>query len=337
MIDWLDWLARDARVIELRHHHGGRWRSGLFDDLAALRAAVRSRQHQGNLYTTVNRPFDSVRVNNAMDAPALTDGDVEIHTRLLFDFDPLRPKGLASSRAEQQQAIKVGQVLMSRLLGLGWPAPAVGRSGNGAHLVYRSRLPAGAETAGMLAAIYRGLHIEFSTEAVEFDRTVRNPARIWRLYGTTNRKGEPTSERPHRQAQIVIPAQWRAVSPRAVEALANHYARTETVASPMLLPRTTIAGRGDYRTLDVVGWFSSRGMYRRHLGHGKHAVVCPWSHEHSNDTWVGDTSTVVWEATENWPSFHCSHTHCEGRSIREVMALWGNADAYCGRLWERAP
>ena len=37
------------------------------------------------------------------------------------------------------------------------------------------------------------------------DATVYNPARVWKLYGTTAKKGDPTEDRPHRKAQILDP------------------------------------------------------------------------------------------------------------------------------------
>lgn len=35
------------------------------------------------------------------------------------------------------------------------------------------------------------------------DRSVYNAARIWKLYGSVARKGEPLPERPHRRAAII--------------------------------------------------------------------------------------------------------------------------------------
>jgi hypothetical protein len=90
------------------------------------------------------------------------------------------------------------------------------------------------------------------------------------------------------------------------------------------------SGRGEYRTLDVVAWFTAHGMYGRPLGGGKHAVVCPWLDEHTQASEPEDSDTVVWEASGGrWPSKFCSHRHCEGRGIRQVMDLWGDADLFC--------
>jgi hypothetical protein len=97
-------------------------------------------------------------------------------------------------------------------------------------------------------------------------------------------------------------------------------------------------GRGDLATLDVCAWFAAHGLLKRGLGGGKHAVVCPWLDEHSTPDAPYGTDTVVWDAESgNWPTFHCSHAHCEGRKIVHVMRLWGDADRHCARPWRRAP
>lgn len=333
---WLPLLLTEARVVELRHLVEGRCDVGTFDNEAALVAAVRARAHVGNLYTTVNRVNDDVVAGNVMRhrARGLTDADFRMHTRLLFDFDAVRPAGVAATEAEVEAAVVMRNRFMGTLLAMGWPAPALGRSGNGAHLVYRLRLPVADDVKEMFDALYLGLKPEFSDAAVTFDSTVRNPSRIWRCYGEMNRKGDPTIDRPHRRALITIPSLWEAVSPRAVAALADAYARRAPPAPRV--PRTSmpVVGRGAFSSLDVVEWFTAHGAYGRPLGGGKHSVRCPWVEEHSTPTAVADSSSVVWEAHEGvWPSFHCSHAHCEGRGIRDVMALWLDADRFCARPW----
>lgn len=96
------------------------------------------------------------------------------------------------------------------------------------------------------------------------------------------------------------------------------------------------SGAGDYSTLDVVAWFSAHGHYGKMRPDGKHAVLCPWSHEHSDDQGATDPDTIVWEADGGWAQFHCSHNHCTGRTIQDVMRLWGDVDRYCASTFERA-
>lgn len=92
-------------------------------------------------------------------------------------------------------------------------------------------------------------------------------------------------------------------------------------------------GKGNYATLDVVGWFQAHGCYGRHLDGSRHTVRCPWENEHSKPTKQPeeDTDTLVWEADGErlWPQFHCLHDHCEGRGIEAVLEHWTDADRYC--------
>lgn len=334
MIDWIEHLLRDAHIVELRHQNGDRWTSGLFNDSATLRSAVRSRAGEGNLFTTVNRVGEGVEATNCMGSRALRDRDIASHARLLFDFDPRRPHGMASTDAELAAAAAASNRMMSALAGLGWPAPVVACSGNGAHLAYRVLLPASSDIRDMLTTLYRGLAQDFSTAAVDFDVTVRNPSRIWRLYGSQNRKGHACTERPHRLAVATLPHRWELVTQRKIELLAAHYARTQAgQVNAAGARREFFRGLGDYRTLDAVAWFLTHSAYRRPLGGGKHAVVCPWLSEHSTTSSGLDTSTVIWEGGSNWPTFHCSHAHCQGRAIRDVLALWGDADQFCAQAW----
>jgi len=120
-----------------------------------------------------------------------------------------------------------------------------------------------------------------------------------------------------------------------VNALAIEFAREERRK-----PKTfrgspaRINGKGDYSTLDIVAWLSSLGLYLRPIGPGVHAVRCPWSEEHSLKGWA--SSTVVFENAGRWPGFHCHHSHCEGRTVRDVMALLGGMDEFCRESFKRA-
>jgi P4 family phage/plasmid primase-like protien len=98
--------------------------------------------------------------------------------------------------------------------------------------------------------------------------------------------------------------------------------------------------KGDYKTLDVVALFEAHGLYGRCIdpAEGRHAVLCPWVDEHTQKRPPDYGDTVVWEADgEKWPRFHCSHKHCEGRRIEDVIALWADADAFCAEEFVRRP
>ena len=54
-----------------------------------------------------------------------------------------------------------------------------------------------------MKAVLEAIAFKFSDEAVEVDTTTCNAARIWKLYGTTARKGDDTEERPHRVSRLL--------------------------------------------------------------------------------------------------------------------------------------
>jgi hypothetical protein len=322
---YLDHLFRDAGAVELRHQIKGkksdRWVTYWFDDLAALQAKAR-RLTTGNLFTSLHRPAE-------IPDGALKNEHVTRYTRLLFDLDPVRPAQTSSTAEELVFAQKAADALQKALRAWGWPEPLRAMSGNGRHLQYRCALPNDDATAQILKTIYRGMKVEFSDENVGFDSTVRNAGRICALYGTVKRKGDNTLERPHRQSEVWIPGNWKQVTSKQIESVANFYAKqrkTVEIYRPDF--NRKVSGKGDYSTLDIVAWFSAHGLYEHHIEDHKHSVTCPWESEHSESQ---HNDTLIFESDGTWPGFFCHHGHCAGRTIQDVMQVLGDADAFCGR------
>jgi hypothetical protein len=96
------------------------------------------------------------------------------------------------------------------------------------------------------------------------------------------------------------------------------------------LPAAQRAGRGDWRTLDVVALFTNAGMYVAEHHDRKHGVRCPWESTHS--TGSDGTDTVVFEARGGkGPGFQCMHAHCADRTMRDVREFFGPdvVDRFC--------
>jgi hypothetical protein len=340
--DYLVWAMHDTGRIELRHNDSSRWHCGLFDDLFRLRQQIDLLSGSGNLYTTINAP-KIIPSANDLGKSALCDDDIAFVVRLPIDFDPVRPKGVPSTDDELREAISARDRFITAMAALGWPLPATGMSGNGAHALYRCRMRATPATEATLRALYRGWRKEFSSDVTQFDSTVSNASRVWRLYGTINRKGEATDQRPYRVSSILIPARWDALAPDQIETLASAYLDRERQEVPRSVPRSSPPrrssaplGSGDYTTLDVVGWFEAHGAHKRQIGARKHAVTCPWVTDHSTVDDQHGTDCVIWESDGGlWPRFHCSHAHCVDRTLRDVLAIWTDADAYCSATWQR--
>ena len=121
------------------------------------------------------------------------------------------------------------------------------------------------------------------------------------------------------------------ISKKAIAAVEKAEKKAATPSARPAPRNTTPYGeRGDYRTLDAVGWFQAHGMFMGpHSKPNWYYVKCPWSEEHSTTPKQGPTDTYIVEDHGRWPTFSCSHSHCEGRDIKQVNELWGDIDSYC--------
>jgi hypothetical protein len=157
---YLERLFQDSHIVEIRHQVNSRWESGLFDDLGKAQQAIWEKAHQGSLYTSLNRPYLRP-VPNAFGTAPLRNEDIQTVTRLVLDFDPERPSGISSTDAEIAAACRVRDQVVTTLRAVGWPMPALGMSGNGAHAVFRACLhPDDAWRQGS-ALLYAGLRQQF--------------------------------------------------------------------------------------------------------------------------------------------------------------------------------
>ncbi len=70
----------------------------------------------------------------------------------------------------------------------------------------------------------------------------------------------------------------------------------------------------------VVTALKERALYQRPLGDGKHAITCPWHHEHTG----GDVGgTVYYEPDASYPmgGFKCQHGHCSDRKVGSLLSF----------------
>jgi hypothetical protein len=216
ILRFLKLIAESEQVIELRllnvQSAGIRFPhtlSGYFTDYRKLAEAAseQSINAQG-AYITLNplnpdllsRALNRLRVADK-NFPLTTDADITKRRWLPIDFDPVRPKGISSTDEEHAWAIERAEQVRDVLRAEGWPSPIVGDSGNGGHLLYRVDLPANDD--GVVKRCLEALAFRFDDDRVTVDPAVFNPARIWKLYGTASRKGDPLPDRPHRMSRIV--------------------------------------------------------------------------------------------------------------------------------------
>ena len=190
--------------------------SGYFDDHASFCQAVKAIPptcHDG-IYFTV-QVIDSrllARAYNRLKPSDLTTSDLNVlfYRWLPIDIDPVRPSGISSSDTELKAALTLRDTVSQWVISeLKFPKPISAMSGNGGHLLPRlPDLPANKETHDFVKNTLEGLAKKFDTDRVKIDTIVHNPARIWKVYGSTARKGDQVPQgykrdaRPFRMAYI---------------------------------------------------------------------------------------------------------------------------------------
>jgi replicative DNA helicase len=231
--DWLRVFVAPGQVAELRaldavtpSYRKPHVVSGFFDsdhlEEMARRALGLSEGAKGVYFTFNPLKHDllSRRCNRVDDATTTAcDNDVLRREWLLIDIDPVRVAGVSASNEEKARAWAKAVDVRGYLGSLGWPAPVVGDSGNGYHLLYRVDLPAA--DGGLVQGALHALADWFDDGLMKIDRAVFNPSRIVKLYGTAARKGDSTPERPHRWSGVVqVPGPLEAVPLDKLAALA---------------------------------------------------------------------------------------------------------------------
>ena len=203
-------LFEPSTVVELRAFKGRETISGYFDDHALLAHEAGKLEDRGySVYVTLNEVDAALlarasnRARKVYKEPTTSDNDIVRRRWLPLDFDPVRPSGVSATDAEKKAARRRVIEVREFLRGFGWPEPVVGDSGNGYHLLYRIELPNDRESLELVKSILEALAFKFSDKAVEVDVTTCNAARIWKLYGTTARKGDDAGDRPHRRSRLV--------------------------------------------------------------------------------------------------------------------------------------
>ena len=185
---------------------------GYFDNgesFGKAAAALENKKAPG-IYFTLNPAVPDLlaRAANRLKASGpkpmqTTDKDIACIRWLPIDIDPKRPAGISSTEEELKLAIKtrdkIARWLKKEYKATGIPAV----SGNGAHLVIRLKdMPNTDENKQKIKRALQGINEKFGDKKVDIDLAVFNPARIWKLYGTTARKGDHIPVRPHRVSYI---------------------------------------------------------------------------------------------------------------------------------------
>ncbi|MGE3110104.1 MAG: YfjI family protein [Phycisphaerales bacterium] len=315
----------EVRALNLRERPGSTRKStgsGYFTyerihDAARVIAELDDQERATGIYVTLNpvNPALVARADHRINPDAkqtTSDADVVRRRWLPIDIDPVRPAGISSSDDEHDLARRRARDVVAYLRDRGWPEPVVGDSGNGYHVLYAIDLPA--DDGGAVQRLLESLADRFDDTGVKIDRTVYNPARIWKMYETVARKGDPIESRPHRRARIMqIPRTLVPVSPEQLAGMPE----TKQSSAPSV---RTVANACS--ALDVESWMRTHGVahsgakpWRSSSGEaGKRWVLdtCPWNPEHS------DRCAYVVQFASGAISAGCQHNGCKGRGWHDL-------------------
>ena len=307
----------DAVSADYRREH---IESGYFDyeHISAVPEALKRLLSFRGVYVTVNPVNPDLlaravnRLRPAGRNPTTADTDIVRRRWLLIDCDPRRASGVSSSNAEHESALAKAREIRDGLSSLGWPDPIMTDSGNGAQLMYRIDLPA---DDGELVRRVIGEIAKASSEQVAIDTSVHNPARIWRLPGTMNCKGDSIPERPHRMARILEePQDIVSVSREQMHDIVSYQNEAPLADVPDDEWKHTMPA------FDLDSWIAK---YCPELGSpqpwkgGRKWIfpVCPFNEAHTNK------SAVLIQEPSGAVAFKCHHNGCSGNDWRALREL----------------
>lgn len=271
----------------------------------------------GGVYFTPN-PVNPVllarsanRLQVAKRDTTTSDKDILSRRWLLIDCDPKRPSGISASEAEHDAALYKAIEVSEKLKSQGWTEPVMLDSGNGAQLMYRIDLPANDD--GLVKACLQAL-APMGDDKVSIDQTVFNPARIWRLPGTTNCKGDEVDDRIYRMAKIISPldSSPEIVPVEKLQALAD----TAQLSVPERIPNDT--------TFYIDAWIAehcpeAEGPIDWKDGRKWVFPVCPFNEAHDN------RSAVIIQQPNGAIAFKCHHNGCINNDWHALRELKGDA------------
>ncbi|WP_321506347.1 hypothetical protein [uncultured Methanoregula sp.] len=319
--DAVSLLAGPGQVAEIRALTDQHTHSGYFSDPDTLIRAVEPLDADGSvhgIYITLNevnpallsRRANRIKMRLGKKDSTTSDADILRRRWLPIDIDPARPSGVSSTDEEHDLALVKAGEIARWIAGLGFPEPVCADSGNGAHLLYRIDLSNDEAARALIKACLTTLDALFSDERVTVDTANFNAARIWKLYGTVSRKGDDTTDRPHRRSRILsAPDELMVVS---LDQLRDLAARLPTeqhaqAAGP-------VETKGYKNIFNLPDWLHGHGIVvksEKPYANGRLYVLdqCPFSSAHKDGAFaIRFGSGAVFAG--------CKHTSCGGGTQR---------------------
>jgi len=289
--------------------------SGFFNDPdAAIKSIMGVPPRSQGVFVTLNCVLavpDGCALNHIEKFPkrATANQDVVGLRLALVDVDPTCPTGCSATEQERNCAVALAADLQKHLKSVGITIAAEVDSGNGRQMVIRVDLAA--EDSKLIERLLQSLAFRFDTKGAHVDLAVHDPARLHRLAGTWNRKGDNTSERPHRRSRLLYanadaPVVSRDVLEAAIGVVppGKKGGRAQQTAEPKLSIPDLLARNGI-------------AIYRESAwGDGYRWVLedCPFDSSHTNH------SAFVVQFADGGVTAGCLHNSCRGKGWNEFNA-----------------
>ena len=106
------------------------------------------------------------------------------------------------------------------------------------------------------------------------------------------------------------------------------------------IPLSAPGGHGGQRSNHaaevIIEALKRRGLYKSHLGTGKHDITCPWVNEHTDAI---DNGAAYFEPNPSYPTggFKCHHSHGSLLHIRDLKEFLQINDPSTGRIQIQSP
>lgn len=299
---------------EFRGKTAGRTAIGFYTDRSLYKEQVDELNASGNLYCNLNRLHPDVigRAHNRLQtfAPTrFTDSEIIRRRALLIDCDSVRLSGINATDDELHAAEDLASQVQEYLLDLWGVEPLRLMSGNGASLYFLIDEPT---DTPLVTQVLAHLHARFSNDRAKIDTSVSDAARITRVAGALNMKGDSVPGRPRRIAHIVsLPRERIVVSTDQLLLLAppdgnsgksNHSAQSRSFAKgswshAKLLAFLKDEFQGNYKVITE----PSKG-YDDDTAYD--LEKCPFI-EHGDEPWKTRITLI-----NGVPGFKCFHDSC---------------------------
>jgi len=255
-----------------------------------------------------------------------SDSDIVAYRWFLVDIDPKRNSGISSTNEELEAAKTSAARVKEYLANMGFKKPIEALSGNGCHLLYSIDMVNNSDNEQLIKQCLYALDMTFSNDQVDIDKSVFNPSRVSKLYGSIARKGADTKERPHRLSQILkVPEKIRATERAALEKLAATLPQEEPKSANQKIRKNEF---------NVQDWLSSHrvGVARVNTtsdGAVKYVLEeCPFNSSHK----APDSMVIV--QPSGAVGFRCLHNSCMGHTWQDLRLMF-EPDAYDDDFAER--